>query len=307
MKIVIAYDGSECSDAALDDLQAAGLPADVEAVVISVAEAWLPPPPEGVSLHDYVQDLQSSPQPFTAWQENAREISEAETLVQEAQGRLRSNFPGWTISTEATYGSPAWEILAKAEAAQADLVVVGSQGRSAVGRLFLGSISQKVLTEASCSVRVARGRVEVDPSPARIVVGFDASAGADAAVKAVTDRSWPVGTKVRLVAVTDIRYAGQVGLMPAMGFSDNGDWLRELAAGATDALRSAGLETEFVSEIGNPKSVITEIAEAWHADSIFVGANRRGGSIERFLLGSVSAAIAARAHCSVEVVRTQQK
>jgi len=48
--------------------------------------------------------------------------------------------------------------------------------------------------------------------------------------------------------------------------------------------------------------MILEIAE-WGADSNFVGANRFGGRVERFLLGSVSAAIAARAHCSVEVVR----
>ena len=45
MKLLIAYDGSRCSDAALDDLTHAGLPGKGEAMVISVAEVWLPPPP----------------------------------------------------------------------------------------------------------------------------------------------------------------------------------------------------------------------------------------------------------------------
>jgi hypothetical protein len=34
MKILIAYDGSDCADAALDDLQRAGLPADAEAQIV---------------------------------------------------------------------------------------------------------------------------------------------------------------------------------------------------------------------------------------------------------------------------------
>jgi hypothetical protein len=44
-KLLIAYDGSECAEAALDDLSRAGLPLDVEAQILSVAEFWLPPPP----------------------------------------------------------------------------------------------------------------------------------------------------------------------------------------------------------------------------------------------------------------------
>ena len=45
MKILIGYDGSECADAALDDLTHAGLPPDAEAHILSVGEVWLPPPP----------------------------------------------------------------------------------------------------------------------------------------------------------------------------------------------------------------------------------------------------------------------
>ena len=41
-KILIAYDGSASADAALEDLRRAGLPDELDATVLSVAEVWLP-------------------------------------------------------------------------------------------------------------------------------------------------------------------------------------------------------------------------------------------------------------------------
>ncbi len=45
MRVLIAYDGSEGAEAALADQQRAGLGNNVEALILSVAELWLPPPP----------------------------------------------------------------------------------------------------------------------------------------------------------------------------------------------------------------------------------------------------------------------
>ena len=53
MKILIAYDGSNCADAALEDLRRAGLPPEAEVVVLSVADVWLPPP--STSSERYVE------------------------------------------------------------------------------------------------------------------------------------------------------------------------------------------------------------------------------------------------------------
>jgi nucleotide-binding universal stress UspA family protein len=52
---------------------------------------------------------------------------------------------------------------------------------------------------------------------------------------------------------------------------------------------------------GNPKDEIVAEAEGWGADCIFVGAKGMRG-VDHLLLGSVSAAVSARAHCSVEIV-----
>ena len=305
MKILLAYDGSDCAEAAIDDLMAAGLPPDTEAHVISVAEVWLPPPPAGVSICDYAEELRSRPQPFKAWQEHGEEIEEAEAAALAAAGRMRAMFPGWKVTSEGTYGSPAWEILESAAQHHADLIIVGSHGRSAVGRFWLGSISQKVLTEADCSVRVARGKIAVDPAPVRIVVGYDGSEGADAAIASAAARRWPAGSEARIVTVTDLPFAAAVDPSAPtinLAIADN-SWLEGLTAGAAEELAAAGLTVESIHEEGSPKSAIVEQAETWGADCIFVGANRSGSRLERFLLGSVSSAVAMRAHCSVEVAR----
>ena len=99
--------------------------------------------------------------------------------------------------------SPAWAVLKKANAWKPDLIVVGSYGRSALGRLMLGSVSQKVVAEAHCPVRVSRGRDKRVDTPVRIVIGVDGSSGADAAVRTVARRSWPPNTTAYIVAVVD--------------------------------------------------------------------------------------------------------
>jgi nucleotide-binding universal stress UspA family protein len=71
---------------------------------------------------------------------------------------------------------------------------------------------------------------------------------------------------------------------------------------AVEKLRLAGLRTSVVVREEEPKALLLNEAEGWNADCVFVGA-RGAGKVERFLIGSVSSAIAARAHCSVEVVR----
>jgi nucleotide-binding universal stress UspA family protein len=55
---------------------------------------------------------------------------------------------------------------------------------------------------------------------------------------------------------------------------------------------------------GDPKRVLPAEADRFAADCIFLGAQGHG-RVQRILLGSVSAAVAGRAHCSVEVVRQE--
>jgi nucleotide-binding universal stress UspA family protein len=308
MRLLIAYDGSSCSDAALDDLARAGLPAAGEAEVLSVAEVWLPPTDDRSSGFRFDAETEER---IHRHHEQAREqLKETEELSRRGRLRVEQRLPGWSVSAAATYGSPAWEILARADEFKPDLILVGSQGRSAIGRFVLGSISQKVLTEARCSVRIGRGRIEVNGSPVRLLLAFDSSEGAHAAAEVIASRNWPAGSSVLVVAAAEPLSPLAMGMMmPPVGEvvddidRSERDWLGTQSQEVLRRLAEAGLIVDFKIETGIPKRVILEQAEAWNADAIFAGANKFGSWTERFLLGSTSAAIAARAHCTVEVVR----
>ena len=305
MKILIAYDGSPCAEAALDDVQRAGLPSDAHVIVLSVADVWLPPnpPPDEPSPPSVVGErIIASRQKM--YDRALRDIETARTLAQQAAEQLSTAFPGWQVEAEAEGDSPAWAIIKKAENWTPDLIVVGAHGRSGLDRLILGSVSQKVVTEARCAVRIARERVTDNTAPVRLIIGMDYSPSAKAAIHAITKRSWPVGSAARVVSILDPMLLATTAWERNQTEEDDGAVqmiVQQMAKEAVAQLTSAGLQASAVVVEGYPKQVLLEEAENWGADCIFVGARGLRG-LDRFLLGSVSTAIAARAPCSVEVV-----
>ncbi|HLA11385.1 MAG TPA: universal stress protein [Pyrinomonadaceae bacterium] len=306
-KILIAYDGSDCAEAALDDLQRAGLPPDAEALVLSVAEVWLPPAPATVS-----QILEQGDEPNVpaelrqSYARGSEAMREANELSQRARQRVQVNHPKWKVTAEASYGSPAWEVIAKADRWQPDLVLVGSHGRTAVGRFVLGSVSQRVLTEASCSVRVARGRVEEPDQPVRIVVGLDGSEPSLAAAGEVATRFWPPNSEIKLIVVDNPLVPSVLeAFLPTVeeANQEEEDWAKSILMQGASLFNRPEWKVTTEVKRGDPKRVLVKTAEDWNADSIFVGSTGFSNRFERFVLGSVSAAVVARAHCTVEVVR----
>src|SRR6185369_15587729 len=311
MKILIGYDGSECADAALDDLSQAGLPKKGEMYILAVAEVWLPPPPP--STYEIIEEAREARSPADLQREFSKRCAAAKemlTLAERARDRLQSRFPNWNVSVDSSCGSAAWELIAKADEWKPDLIVVGSHGRTALGRFVLGSVSQRVLTEALCSVRIARGRVEEPDSPVRIVVGTDGSPASEEALRAVAARQWPPRSEVKVVMVDDPvapEFLGKVipplGKMLEEDRQEERAWLKQLSKQSLDILRGAEIKVSCVLREGDPKQELCKAAEEWNAGCIFVGSAGFSNRFERFVLGSVSAAVAARAHCSVEVVR----
>jgi nucleotide-binding universal stress UspA family protein len=315
MRVLIAYDGSKCADAALDDLTHAGLPTKGEALVMSVAEVWLPPPPP--SSYEIVEMAASAKGALgleRKYMAGSQAVKEADDMAAKVAARFQANFPNWKVKHEAVWGSPTWELFAKAEDWKADLIVAGSHGRSALGRLFLGSISQWLLNEARCSVRVARGKLDEPDFPVRLLLALDGSRSAEKALEQITARNWPPKSEVRVVMVDqplELTYVG--GMAPPLRESvetfnekQHSKSMRVVNA-AAKKLEAAGLRAMTDVIKGDPKKVLVKVAEEWRADSVFVGATGLSNRFERFLLGSTAGAVAARAHCSVEVVRTRRR
>jgi len=311
MKLLIAYDGSESADSALDDLTHAGLPATGEALVMTVAEIWLPPPPP--SAAEIVEMAAHAKGPLgleRKYMAASEVVLEADKLAARAAERFQANFPQWKVNHDSVWGSPTWELFSKAEEFKADLILVGSHGRSAVGRFFLGSISQWLLNEARCSVRIARGKLDEADFPVRLMVGVDGSDNANLALEQVAARNWPEKSEVHVVVADqplEPTLAGE--LIPMVGSlvdecnREETAHAQQLAEKSAQFLKAKGLRAEGVVKFGDPKRVLVEYAEEWRADCIFLGATGLSNRLERFLLGSVAGAVAARAHCSVEIVR----
>ena len=281
-KILIAYDGSECSDAALDDLKRAGLPEVLQAVVVTVTGEVLP---AAINQNDddpaptiHIPEVE-----HYARHHAEKVINAARRIAERAAQRLRTDFPKWDVQTEIHCDSPAWSLVKSGYRDHPGLIVVGSHRHVvAGGRLTFGSVSQRVLYEARCSVRVARCS-DRRQGPVRIVVGFNGTSHADAAVDAVAARGWPEGTEVRVISASE----------PA-------DPIRLSAA--LERLHAARLTASHTFKSGSPAHVLLREAEEWNADSIFLGTNDVHGS-QHLLHGSIAATVAARAQCSVEVVR----
>lgn len=307
MKILIAYDGSEAADAALEDLQHAGLASDSEVLVMSVADVFVPPPVDEVLDNTFPMYV---PEGLRRADERARDkLDQATRLAKAASERIASMFPGWRVAYQAEADSPAWALIKRADEWKPDLIFMGARGHSVFGgRLILGSISQRVLYEARCSVRIARGLKKEPGKPLRLLIGTDNSTDSNAAVDAICRRRWPSGTEVGLLTVVDtvmpvVAGAGAAVKWIEVAEESNWEQVREIFEPVAERIRAAGFHTDVLIRRGNPADEIIDEAHTWGADCIFVGAKGTRG-IDRLLLGSVSSAVAARAHCSVEVVRS---
>ena len=314
MKIFIAYDGSEAANTAIDGLRRAGLPGKgVEALVMSVGEVWLPP----AVPDDDTFPVHAPPGLRAARDHAALVMQQAREAAERGRKQVQQIFPDWTATAEAQNGSPAFELLNRAEEWQADLIVVGSHGHTALSRFVLGSVSQKILTEASTSVLVGRMHPGTGSSGERIVIAVDGSPGSLSAVKAVAKRKWTPGSELRIVVADDAMKGNPIMMLipPVRDFVDEvraeeRTQSEQMGLEAAKELR-AGLNNENITvssvvETGDPKQVLVKHAEEFGADCIFTGATGFSSRLERLVLGSVSSAIAARAQCSVEVVRDRE-
>jgi len=300
MKILIAYDGSDCADAALDDLHYAGLPEVAEVQVLTVSQL-----PDLAVSPAYRYDLRDRP---TVGELNDCQLIKGQTVADAAADQLHASFPKWDVQAESLLDNAASGIVERADTWKPDLVVVGSHGRCGLRRLLLGSVSRHVLTHTSCSVRIGRPRAYAHDKPIRLLVGVDGSAGAEQALLTVAARRWPANAEVRVVGVIDSGsvLATAITVTPeAVPKAIEERWRSTLSATinlAVNEVRASNLMVDSRILYGKPCKMLLDAAEEWSADCIFVGA-RGLNAIERLLLGNVSTAVAAHAQCSVEVVR----
>lgn len=144
MKILLAIDGSPCSDAAVEEVARRPWPDGSLVKVLTALETPMPPTPEAWAVPlNYFEELDASLR------------KQGENIVDRALQQLKSN-PTFRADAVLVPGSPRPAILDEAESWGADLIVLGSHGYGALKRFLLGSVSQAVVSHAKCSVEVVR-------------------------------------------------------------------------------------------------------------------------------------------------------
>lgn len=295
MRVLIATDGSKCSEVAVDLVAGLDWPDGPE---IHVVEAV----PSGVAVFGGPWP------PITPLETGAidRDIREqAERHLREAAATLAG--PGRSIETVASAGRAADTILSVAQQCEADLIVVGSRGHGTLETMLLGSVSSEVIDHAHVPVLVARGR-----AIERVVLAWDGSEPAERAVLPLTQWGLFADARVDVLSVADAEppwwvRAGFISEeVAAEAYHEAAEASRRqhevLAEQVAERLQAAGLEAVPTSREGDPAETIVAFAVAHGIDLIVLGTHGRT-SVRRLLLGSVARNVTVHAPCSVLVAR----
>jgi nucleotide-binding universal stress UspA family protein len=217
-------------------------------------------------------------------------------------------------------GYPGTSIVEEAEKWGADFVFVGSHGHSGFVRFLLGSIAKAVVQNAPCCVEIVRhpghdkdhpehDSVEARPGGMRILLATDGSDFSAAAARSIAERPWPSDSELKIVSVVEPIvhvaapwYSG--GAVIDRVREDSVKKCEDAVSAAKGIVASAGIKTDTAVLEGAPKKRIVEEAKEWGAHMVVVGSHGRRG-LTRYLLGSVSEAVAMHAQCSVEVIRSR--
>ncbi|MEZ4487218.1 MAG: universal stress protein [Cyanobacteriota/Melainabacteria group bacterium] len=141
MKIVIATDGSEYSKMMIDHIVSRPWADDDQFVIVTVAQDQAGAVLAGMDLGTV--DL-------------PEERVHAKNILDKDFNRLKEAFPDHSIEAKVLSGFAAETICKFAAESGADMIVVGSKGRSGLARLVLGSVAEAVLKNAPCSVKVVK-------------------------------------------------------------------------------------------------------------------------------------------------------
>lgn len=191
-------------------------------------------------------------------------------------------------------GDPKEAIVNAAQQIGAEMIVTGSNCKNTLERLLVGSVSQKVLTDAHCPVLVAKTPCclarQVSPGFRNILVAIDNSVFSDVAVRWLANFTWGPECRFIFAAAVD-EDTDRNEVMASM----------RQRAGTLSALIGAH-QLIYEVAVGEPKEAMLGLANKYYADMIVIGSHGRTG-LRKLLLGNVAQSISHEAPCAVAVVR----
>ncbi|WP_248910226.1 universal stress protein [Halocatena marina] len=221
---------------------------------------------------------------------------------------------GYPISTELTEGKPTVQISEYADEQDSDLIVLGRQGLTGLGRRLLGGVTEQVLSRSDVPVLVVpdidhKGKTEIDYS--RVLITTDGSKNAEVAIPHGIEITRRYDSNVHVLNVVDLQAAG--GVFNAGGLEK--EFIERLDARGQEAVDSVADKIEESDSDLTVKTAVKQMAsfertaagvceyvEENKIDFIIMGSHGRS-NLERQLLGSVASTVLRTVDVPVLVIK----
>jgi nucleotide-binding universal stress UspA family protein len=235
--------------------------------------------------------------------------------------QLRLEVHGVPVERRLASGGPAAEILKTARETGCDLIVMGTHGRTGLGRLFMGSVAEQVVRQAPCPVVTVKSAPR-EPAPEAEGASEAAAQPPAAPIRTVlhpTDFSEPCAEAFRVAcALARDQSARLIVVHVAVGPpvapvnqplppplpEDPRAKLEELLRQSQAS--APGLQADYRVEQGHAATCIVGAAQETQCDLIVMGTHGRTG-FGRALMGSVAEQVLRTAPCPVVTVRALAK
>ena len=308
MNILIATDGSEYASNALNFVLRFPFPEDSIMTVLSVVAEVPMLPAELDALNEAQREA--------LHQANKSLVEDAEELVASEGKRLRED--GWSGEALVRHGNPVDEILRVAEEIDADLIVLGSHGIGMAKRFLLGSVSDRVLEYATCSVLIVKKKpgeaaaAAIAPgtnAPYKIMLAYDNTDVAQACLNQCASLPLEDNSEISVVYVMPLITAYRQDVRQHI----NAIWLQkkqimqnELDKAVKKLKWATPNVTTQLREAENVSHEILTAAEQAGSDLIMFGCKDKG-AIRNLLFGSITRRMARYAECTVWAVRNKNR
>jgi nucleotide-binding universal stress UspA family protein len=228
----------------------------------------------------------------------AAEASQRDELLRQMRERF---IPGLPIDVEyqVRQGQAADEILKVVEETKADLLALGTHGRTGLDRLLMGSVAERVMRHAPCACLAVRSAAATKPIRT-ILHPTDFSPHSEGALRVARALAREHGARLVLVHVVPMERA--MGVVPEVLMDlDIG---REALRDVQNRIEAADLKFPVEAHLkrGEPAETILDAAREYQADLVVMGSHGRTG-LGRLLLGSVAEQVLRGATCPVLTVK----
>lgn len=214
---------------------------------------------------------------------------------------------GVAVTLVARAGGTSASIVDQALESAADLIVIGTHGRSGFNRLLMGSVAEKVLRLAPCPVLTIppAASLTAKPSFLRVLCAVDFSHASEQAVGFALDLTCQAGGTVTVLSVVEWLIEEQPVADADFDITAIREQMARKARERLHALMSdesrTWCEIEEVVTTGRAHREVVRLAAERKADMIVMGAQGRGG-MGLALFGSTTQQVVRSATCPVLVV-----